>query len=51
MHQSIPKPTSPPPRQTTGECFEAVKSAAPGQNFSAKEGPLGQENTNPRGVF
>ena len=46
MHQSIPSANI-PPSKPAGKFFEAVKSPAPVQNFSAKARPLGQENTYP----
>ena len=50
MHQSIPS-AGIPPKQNAREFFEVVKNPAPGQNFSAKALPLGQENTNPGEYF
>ena len=49
MHQSIPNANI--PRQIPGECFEVVKSPNPGQNFSAKARPLGQETPTPGEYF
>ena len=41
----------PPPGRPPGKFFKVVKNPAPGQNFSAKARPQGQENTYPRGVL
>ena len=41
----------PPPGRPPGKFFKVVKNPAPGQNFSAKARPPGQENTYPRGVL
>ena len=49
MHQLIPSASI--PEQTPGVFFEVVKSPAPGQIFSAKARPPGQENTYPREYF
>ena len=50
MHQSIPS-TNIPPGRPPWKFFKVVKNPAPGQNFSAKARPPGQENTYPRGVL
>ena len=47
MHQSIPS-TNIPPGRPPGKFFKVVQNPAPGQNFSAKARPPGQENTYPR---
>ena len=48
--QAFCKRQHPSPRHTPGELFEAVKSPAPGQNFSAKPWPR-DKNTFPREYF
>ena len=45
LNASVSPKCKHPPRQTTGKFFEVVKSPSPGQNFSAKVQPSGQENT------
>ena len=50
MNHLIPS-TNTPQGKLQGKFLEVIKSPAPGQNFSAKAQPPGQENTYPREYF